>query len=330
MSASLPDPHTPINGETLARICKASADPLRVDILRVLRRDSFSVQELCLIFAIKQSAISHHLKVLTSAGLVITRREGNTLFYRRRLWAHDDPLVALQQALFAGIDQCPLAESITQGIKAVEKKRIESSNAFFIDNAGKLREQQDLIAAFEQYAEGVTSTLDSIALPAHASAIEIGPGEGQFLAVLAKRFDRVSAFDTSSAMLLQCERHLRRHNIDHVRLVLGDTRIACRQQAQADCIVINMVLHHIATPAEVFSDAASMLNPGGALLITDLCHHDQAWAREACGDVWLGFEPEDFSLWAAQAGLAEGQSSFLAQRNGFRIQIRHFYKPEEQ
>ena len=67
----------------LASLCKASADPLRLQVLRVLRKDSFGVSELCAIFDIRQPALSHHLKVLANAGLVATRREGNSIFYRR-------------------------------------------------------------------------------------------------------------------------------------------------------------------------------------------------------------------------------------------------------
>ena len=48
----------------LANLCKASADPLRLQVLRVLCKDSFGVSELCSIFGIRQPALSHHLKVL--------------------------------------------------------------------------------------------------------------------------------------------------------------------------------------------------------------------------------------------------------------------------
>ncbi|MGH8452778.1 ArsR/SmtB family transcription factor, partial [Pseudomonas sp.] len=69
--------------EDLAALCKASGDPLRLNVLRALASDSFGVLELAQIFAIGQSGMSHHLKVLAQAGLVATRREGNAIFYRR-------------------------------------------------------------------------------------------------------------------------------------------------------------------------------------------------------------------------------------------------------
>ena len=87
-----------------------------------------------------------------------------------------------------------------------------------------------------------------------------------------------------------------------------------------------MVLHHTPSPAEIFSDLGALLNKDGQLFVTDLCRHDQSWVQDACGDLWLGFEPEDLSDWAASAGLIEGQSVYLTQLNGFRVQIRQFLK----
>ncbi len=81
---SQPDqPPSALQLATLTRLCKASADSLRLLVLRVLRKDSFGVSELCSIFDIRQPALSHHLKVLSGAGLVAARREANSIFYRR-------------------------------------------------------------------------------------------------------------------------------------------------------------------------------------------------------------------------------------------------------
>ena len=88
-----------------------------------------------------------------------------------------------------------------------------------------------------------------------------------------------------------------------------------------------MVLHHVPSPADVFNDSAQLLKKGGTLVITDLCRHNQTWAKDSCGDLWLGFEPEDLTRWAVAAGLEESESLYLGLRNGFEIQVRRFNKP---
>lgn len=327
-SPLLPTPLPALDCEQLALFCKASADELRLNILRVLRNDSYSVQELSHIVDLKQSALSHHLKVLAAAHWVTTRREGNTIFYRRNVLAHDLPLAALQSSLFNSVDACVLDAAIVHRLHDIEENRTESSRVFFIENAAKFREQQDLIASFDHYADSVEALLKLIPLPAREHALEIGPGEGLFLNALAREFHKVSAFDTSNAMLSQAKQWINKSSLDNVHLFYGDTRKAAANLANVDCVVINMVLHHVASPADVFNDISACLKPGGALLVTDLCHHDQEWAKTACGDVWMGFDPDDLTHWANKAGLLHGQSTYLAQRNGFRIQIRHFYKPD--
>ena len=83
-----------------------------------------------------------------------------------------------------------------------------------------------------------------------------------------------------------------------------------------------------ATPAEAFRKLAALVAPGGSLLLSELCSHDQSWAREACGDLWLGFEQEDLARWATAAGLTPGESLYIGLKNGFQIQLRHFAKPD--
>ena len=77
-------------------------------------------------------------------------------------------------------------------------------------------------------------------------------------------------------------------------------------------------------PQVTLREAARALRPGGALLVTELCEHQQGWARENCGDLWLGFAPEQLTQWADTAGLRETASSYLGQRNGFKLQLRLF------
>ncbi len=312
------------NGE-LASLLKAAGDPLRLEIMRLLGQDSLGVMELSRIFNVKQSGMSHHLKVLASANLVVSRREGNSIFYRRAL--PQEPSQQLVQALFGQLDAIELSPQTRQGLIDVQRERAKASEEFFSSNASKFREQQDLIASYPVYADTIEEMLDNTELSQQQTALEIGPGEGEFLLPLSKRFDRVVALDTSASMLLKAQSYGITQGLHNVDYIHGDTQIAREQSISADCVVLNMVLHHTPSPSSVIQDSAAMLKPGGALLLTDLCHHDQQWAMEACGDLWLGFDPEDLANWALQAGLSAGQSQFIALRNGFQIQVRQFFKP---
>ena len=79
-------------------ICHAIADPTRRAILdELVQRDGQTLFELCGRLTMKhgigstRQAISQHLEVLESAGLVIARREGRYKFH----WFNGAPLKAI-------------------------------------------------------------------------------------------------------------------------------------------------------------------------------------------------------------------------------------------
>lgn len=307
--------------DQLTALCKAAGDPLRLNILRALRKNSFGVLELAHIFSMGQSGISHHLKVLTLAGLVTTRREGNAVFYRRSLVTGSGVHAALLQQL----DELPLESGLTARIEEIHRGRSSASEAFFQRVAQDFSQQQELIAALPQYRESLTALLDSLAFPADATALEIGPGDGSFLPELASRFRSVTAIDNSSSMLEQARELCNRLQLGNVQLQQADAFAG--PLPQADCVILNMVLHHLPAPASALEHLAQAIRPGGSLVLSELCAHDQDWAKQACGDQWLGFDQNELGLWAQQAGLVPGKSMYLGLKNGFQIQLRQFGKP---
>ena len=313
---------------TLAQLLKGTGDPLRLEILRALKADSFGVLELCDIFAIKQPAMSHHLKVLANAGAVTTRREGNSIFYRRALADLNEPQGQLLAALFGVVDQVPLQVSTAANVAQIKDEREELAREFFDRHADDFREQQELIAPFDQYVEGVTDLLLQTGPDPQQNVLEIGPGEGAYLPTLAGLFKSVTAIDISGEMLEKAEALIRHNKINNVTLLKADTEDAVKQQIRVQRVICNMVLHHVPSPADVFADCAQLLEPGGALIVTDLCRHDQDWTKKMCGDLWQGFDPEELTSWAEAAGLESKESLYLGLRNGFQIQIRRFDKPE--
>jgi ArsR family transcriptional regulator len=69
--------------QRLAVVAKALSDPIRLQLVDVLRRHAgkVCVCELTPLFDVSQPTVSHHLKVLRDAGLVDVERRGLWSFY---------------------------------------------------------------------------------------------------------------------------------------------------------------------------------------------------------------------------------------------------------
>ncbi|MDA1372912.1 MAG: metalloregulator ArsR/SmtB family transcription factor [Proteobacteria bacterium] len=321
-----PSPELPDTLESLTELNKALADSLRLQILRLLKNESFGVLELCRILNIRQPALSHHLKILATTNLVSTRREGNSIFYRRAFLVDEDPHQDIKESVFEHIDSLPVASGCLKKIKQIQMERSQLSLGFFNKNADKFREKQGLIVEHTDYANSLHDFIDGLGLAARSAVLEVGPGEGQLLVELAGNFKNLTALDNSSEMLDKSRQAVADNGFKGVNFILGDTGVARNNQLNCDLIIFNMVMHHISSPAKSFKDSAALLNAEGILLIVDLSTHDQDWVRDSCGDLWLGFDEGDLDRWAEKAGLVAGQSSYLGLRNGFQIQIRVFKK----
>lgn len=312
--------------DQLAIFGKAVGDALRLQVLRVLSTDSFGVLELSHVFGMRQPAMSHHLKVLSQAGLVSTRKEGNTVFYRRSLPPSVEAFGDAVRSLFRAVDGVVLPAELELRLEAIREQRAEQSMAFFARHVEEFRQHQELIADHDLYARCVADVLKSTEMPERALALELGPGEGEFLQTLSQRFNQVYAVDNSGEMLASSQRFAEKHALKNIEFIHGELKTLQHLEEQFDCIVANMVLHHIPSPSGIFKQAASLLKPGGSFLISDLSQHDQDWVRESCGDIWLGFSSDDLDSWAQDAGLNSGESQYLGLRNGFQIQVRRFYR----
>ena len=65
----------------LQHTLKALADPVRRDILNLLKGGRLSAGEICDHFPITAAAISRHLSVLKEADLIRDNREGKFIYY---------------------------------------------------------------------------------------------------------------------------------------------------------------------------------------------------------------------------------------------------------
>jgi len=69
--------------ERIGRVAKALGDPIRIQLVDVLRRHAgeVCVCELVPLFDLSQPTVSHHLKVLREAGIVGSERRGLWAYY---------------------------------------------------------------------------------------------------------------------------------------------------------------------------------------------------------------------------------------------------------
>ncbi|SMF56752.1 ArsR/SmtB family transcription factor [Pseudobacteriovorax antillogorgiicola] len=314
--------------DQLAHVLKSAGDTLRLDILRVLRRSSFGVQELASIFDVPQPGMSHHLKVLSKASLITSRREGNSLFYRRPLIRSTNPMKDLLLSLFDTVDQIEVSPEIAARVAQVHRDRSEQSREFFNRNASSFAEQQGKIVSFDQYGSLVKDLIQQMQGQARGLALELGPGDGELLSYLAETFEEVIAIDNSQDMLHRTEQAMARKGIDKVSFLHEEIETIVEREIQVDLLALNMVLHHMSAPQQIFSLFKRALKPGGVLLIAELCHHNQEWVKESCGDLWLGFHPKDLDEWGEACGLELGQSLYIGMKNGFQVQLKAFFNIE--
>jgi ArsR family transcriptional regulator len=81
---------------TAVRVAKALADPTRFEMLRrIAVAGEICCRDVVEIFAVSQATVSHHLKILTDAGLLEGRRRGRFTYFSVRpgtLEAHREVL----------------------------------------------------------------------------------------------------------------------------------------------------------------------------------------------------------------------------------------------
>lgn len=72
------------DAEELARLLKAVADPVRLQLLSIIRANDAGeacVCDLTPAVGLSQPTVSHHLKILTEAGLLVRERRGSWAWF---------------------------------------------------------------------------------------------------------------------------------------------------------------------------------------------------------------------------------------------------------
>lgn len=281
--------------EHLLDIFKALGEEGRLRIVRAVELAELSVAEIVTALKMPQSSVSRHLKPLRDSGLLETRREGTSVYYRR------GPV--FQDALFAQL----LGEKLTElhgadrdraEVDKVLDQRRKESTKFFDEIAGRYGSLTQPGGGWRGMAAALAAGFSG------QSVVDIGCGEGELTLLLAQFARRVTAVDLSAHMLrVVQERSAEAGVAGRVLTEKGDLENLPIKANREDVVFVSQVLHHAARPERALKEAARILKPDGQLILLDLSRHDQEWVRDEWADQWLGFDEKELKGWLKDAGL---------------------------
>lgn len=282
----------------MLEILKALADPCRLRLVAVLLRGEFTVQELTHILRMGQSRISRHLKILTEAGVLSVKRQGTWSYY---MAGGESPFfAAIRPAIEDGVEALPERSGDLAAVALVLEERRRRSQEFFDRHARQWDDLARTLLPVPDYRERLLALV-----PAGGTVAELGIGTGGLLPALAARAAQVIGVDHSPAMLEEARRRLALAGLAGIDLRLGEMTHLPLPDNNADCAVLNMVLHHAADPPAVLREIRRILSPAGVLVLADLARHEQEWVRERLADQWLGFEERELTGWLKAAGFSD-------------------------
>ncbi|MEG1610608.1 MAG: metalloregulator ArsR/SmtB family transcription factor [Bilophila sp.] len=282
------------------RYFKALSDETRLRLIHVLGQYELSVNELVRILEMGQSRVSRHLKILTEAGLLASRRDGLWAFYAAvtegegaAFMQATAPFLACDAVLRADAD---MASRIIED-RALKTRQFFNAIADHWDTLSR-----DVLGGFD-LAQAVCAAMPQPC----AVAVDLGCGTGLVLEQMRGRAGQIIGVDGSPRMLELSRRRFTVEGADRIdesiSLRIGELHHLPLCDGEADFASINMVLHHLSEPHCALMEIHRVLRPGGLVMVTDFDRHTQEKMRSDYGDLWLGFDEATLQRLLLSAGL---------------------------
>jgi ArsR family transcriptional regulator len=270
----------------------ALSDATRSRMLLLLERQELTVTDLCAVLQLPQSTVSRHLKTLSDASWVVSRRDGRAGTIRSR-WTSAARAAARCPA--RAIERDAWRRSGRPSLRGVLARRQTKSAQFFDSAAGQWDKLRAELFGPSSHLQALPALLD------HRWIVgDLGCGTGQVAAAIAPFVERVIAVDRSGDMLQAARRRLR--NTENVEVRRGELEALPVADGELNAATLLLVLHHLPDPAAALSETARVLRQGGRLLIADMLPHDHEEYRQQMGHVWLGFSEEQLRRLLGSAG----------------------------
>lgn len=270
---------------------KALADETRLRLLRILLAHELSVNELVTVLEMGQSRISRHLRILTDAGLLTSRRDGLWVFYQAQQEGENRHFLS---AIEPFLQDIPEAAQDVENTNRLLEERNKKSRQFFNEIAEDWDNLNSEILGDFDLAGAVCN-----AMPQNCRlAVDLGCGTGTVLKRMLDHSLGVIGVDNSPGMLKACKKTFAdtAEAEQRISLRIGELEHLPLRDHEADFASINLVLHHIHQPDKVLQEIRRILTQHGLLFISDFKKHKDESMRSRYGDHWLGFDTNKLAM----------------------------------
>jgi len=284
---------------------KLLADPTRLRLIQLLRREALSVAELQEILDMGQSRISSHLALLRQGGLLDDRKDGKKTFYSLSDAIDPKALALIDAAHEAAKDEREFRLDL-ENLERILDRRRRQSEEYFNQIAGRLGRNYCPGRSWEAIGHFLLHLTPRIKIA------DLGAGEGVLSQLLAERAEAVYCIDRSPRMVEVGAELAQKNGIKNLEYRLGDIEAVPLEDETVELALLSQALHHAGNPARAIAEGHRILKPGGLLVILDLKEHQFEKARELYADRWLGFPENQLYRWLRDAGFNEIRVNVVA------------------
>jgi ArsR family transcriptional regulator len=249
----------------VVRALKSSAEPTRLRLLALLSHGEFTVGELCAIVGQSQPALSHHLRLLTEAGLADRFREQRCVYYRAPAKGRH---LEWLRSLLAMLDP-----EATQLVRDRER-------------AARVLQQRKVAATPSGPGDEIASVLlEELGASSVGELLDIGTGAGLMLQILGPRARHAVGVDISTPALRLARTRIHGAGLAHCEFRQGDMYALALADGSFDTVTMDRVLASSESPTRALVEAARTLRIGGRLIVVedfdqiDACASDNALAQ---------------------------------------------------
>jgi ArsR family transcriptional regulator len=273
------------------------ADDTRLRLLRLLEQHELGVGELGQVLRLPQPTVSRHLKTLSEALFVISRREGTSNLYRMHLAdlpaTHRDLWKVARDRLSTWAE----LEQDQRRLSELIRDKMSASRAFF---AGAAAEWDRLRS--ELYGQRFTTDAMLALIPRSSVVADLACGTASVAAMLSPYVRQVIAVDNSPEMLSAAR--ARCAGMENVAVREGELDALPIDDNACDAAMLLLALSYVAEPLAALKEAVRVLKGSGSLVVVDLLPHGREDFRRKMNQVHMGFSLEQISGWMKEAGFA--------------------------